>query len=294
MKKQLLKLGLLLSLPVLLMGCGNNSKEKESNDKLQVTTSISPIEEFTKIIGGDKIKINSLVPDNMEAHDFELKTSNIKDVMNSDLFIYNGAHMEDWLDDLKQSVSSSDVTFVDSSVNSDIIEESGKIDPHLWLSLKEAQNQSKVICDELSKADPDNKDYYEDNYNNFKEDLEALYNEYQPKFEGLSQKNFVTGHAAFGYLCRDFGLEQKSLTDLFNEGEATAKTYESLAKFCEENNITTIFSESSETSKEAETLANEINGTVEKIYSLESPVKGKTYLDTMRENLEKIYNALSK
>ena len=101
MKKRLFKLGIVLALPLVLMGCGNNDSSKKSNDKLQVSVSISPIREFTEIIGGDKIDIKTIVPDNVEAHDFELKTSSIKNVSDSDLFIYNGAHMEDWLDDLK-------------------------------------------------------------------------------------------------------------------------------------------------------------------------------------------------
>lgn len=292
MKKRLFKLGIVLALPLVLMGCGNNDSSKKSNDKLQVSVSISPIREFTEIIGGDKIDIKTIVPDNVEAHDFELKTSSIKNVSDSDLFIYNGAHMEDWLDDLKESVSGN-VKYVDASSNSDIIKKDGKEDPHLWLSLKEAGNQSKVICDALVKADADNKEYYEKNYEDFKKQLDDLYNEYKASFDNVKLKDFITGHAAFGYLCRDFGLEQKSLTDMFNEGEATAKTYENLAKYCNEKGIKTIFSESSETSKEAETLANEINGKVEKIYSLESSVKGKSYIEAMKENLEKIYTSLN-
>ena len=46
MKKKILKLGLLLSLPVLLMGCGSNNSEKESNDKLKLTFRVKN-EEFT-------------------------------------------------------------------------------------------------------------------------------------------------------------------------------------------------------------------------------------------------------
>ena len=276
---------------MLFLGCSNDKSEVDT-DKVQIEVSISPLKEFTEAIGGDKVQVNTLVPENVEAHDFELKSRDVEDVMDKDLFIYNGVHMEHWLDQLKESISNSDVKFVDSSVNSNIIDEDGKEDPHLWLSLKEAQNQCKTIKDALVEVDSDNKDYYEENYEKYIKELEDLYNEYLPKFESLTSKYFITGHAAFGYLCRDFGLEQKSLRDLFGEGEATAKTYEELAKFCEENNISNIFSESSESSKEADTLANEINGQVISIYSLESSAEGKTYLEAMRYNLDKIYNGL--
>lgn len=291
MKKKILKFGLLLTLPMLFLGCSNDKSEVDT-DKVQIEVSISPLKEFTEAIGGDKVQVNTLVPENVEAHDFELKSRDVEEVMDKDLFIYNGVHMEHWLDQLKESISNSDVKFVDSSVNSNIIDEDGKEDPHLWLSLKEAQNQCKTIKDALVEVDSDNKDYYEENYEKYIKELEDLYNEYLPKFESLTSKYFITGHAAFGYLCRDFGLEQKSLRDLFGEGEATAKTYEELAKFCEENNISNIFSESSESSKEADTLANEINGQVISIYSLESSAEGKTYLEAMRYNLDKIYNGL--
>ena len=42
---------------------------------------------------------------------------------------------------------------------------------------------------------------------------------YEEQFAKAPHKNFVTGHAAFAYLSRDFGLEQNSVEDVFVEGE---------------------------------------------------------------------------
>lgn len=295
MKKIFIKLAMLMVIPTILLGCGSSSdksSEKKKSDKVQVMVSISPLKEFAEKIGGNKVDVESLVPDNMEAHDFELKTRDVENVMNEDLFIYNGAGMEDWLEQLEDTASESKVKFIDSSKNSDIIEVDNKQDPHLWLSLIEAQNQCKTIMEALCDVDKDNSSYYEDNYNKYAEELQVLYSEYSDKFKNVTTKDFITGHEAFGYLCRDFGLEQKSLTDLFGEGEATAKTYKELADYCKKNNILTIFSESTESSEEAQTLANEIGGKVENIYSLESSVKDKNYIEAMRFNLDKIYSAL--
>lgn len=292
MKKIISILGILLVIPLMLVGCGSNSNDENKSDKLQVSVSISPLREFTEIIGGDKVEVQALVPNNVEAHDFELKTRDAESLVNNSLFIYNGAGMEPWVEDLKSSVGDSKIEFIDSSKNSNLIKVENQTDPHLWLSLKEAQNQCKTIMDALIQVDPDNKDYYQGNYDKYKEELEKLYNEYQPKFSSLNNKYFVTGHEAFGYLCRDFDLEQKSLKDVFGEGEATAKTYKTLVDFCNTNGIKTIFSESTEPSKEAETLANEINGEVEEIHAMESKLEGKTYLEGMKENLERIYKAL--
>ena len=124
-------------------------------------------------------------------------------------------------------------------------------------------------------------------------ELESLYNEYKEKFDNLSTKDFVTGHAAFGYLCRDFRLQQKSVENLFAEGEPTPKQLEQLVTFCKENNIKTVFSESLASPKVSETLAKEVGAEVVPILTLESNEDDKSYVEAMRYNLEEIYKCLS-
>ena len=91
MKKFLLKASMVLLLPIMLVGCGSeeNKSSKESG-KVEVTASISPIKEFTELIGGDKIEVTSLVPDNAEPHDIDLKPRDFEKLTKSKLFIYNG------------------------------------------------------------------------------------------------------------------------------------------------------------------------------------------------------------
>lgn len=295
MKKFLLKASMVLLLPIMLIGCGSeeNKSSKESG-KVEVTASISPIKEFTELIGGDKIEVTSLVPDNAEPHDIDLKPRDFEKLTKSKLFIYNGLGMEDWLEEVKEQISEDKIKYVDTSENGNAIETDGKIDPHQWLSLKEAINQCNNIKIALSEVDPNNKDYYEENYEKVKNDFEELYNEYLPKFQSLEHKNFVTSHEAFGYLCRDFGLKQQALNDLFGEGELTAKKIEDLVKYCDDNGVNTIFSEEEDSQKEAQTLANEINGEVKPLYTLETKVEGKSYLEVMKINLEEIYESMDK
>ena len=279
----------------MLIGCGSQeNKSIEENGKVEVTVSISPIKEFTELIGGDKIDVTSLVPDNAEPHDIDLKPRDFEKLTKSKLFIYNGLGMEDWLDEVKEQISEDKIKYVDTSENGNAIKTDGKIDPHQWLSLKEAINQCNNIKIALSEVDPNNKDYYEENYEKVKNDFEELYNEYLPKFQSLEHKNFVTSHEAFGYLCRDFGLKQQALNDLFGEGELTAKKIEDLVKYCDDNGVNTIFSEEEDSQKEAQTLANEINGEVKPLYTLETKVEGKSYLEVMKINLEEIYESMDK
>ena len=73
-----------------------------------------------------------------------------------------------------------------------VIQTEGADDPHVWLSLKEAMVQCKNIKDILVKKDPDNKEYYEENYEKYISEMESLYNEYKPQFDSVNKKNFVT------------------------------------------------------------------------------------------------------
>lgn len=297
MKKKIIAGVLALFMGITLIGCETNAKtvtQNSNNDKLNITVSIYPLKEFTQKIGGDKVEVKCLVPDNMEPHDYEPKTKDFKELTNSKAFIYNGLGMEEWVDDVNESIKANNVLIVDSSTGIEVRKEGEAVDPHIWLSLKNAEIQGENIKDTLVKLDEKNKDYYEENYNKFKEELEGLYNEYKPKFDALNKKNFITGHAAFGYLCRDFGLTQKSVENLFAEGEPTPKQLEELVNFCKENNIKTVFSESLASPKVSETLAKEVDAKVVPILTLESNEDDKSYIEAMRYNLNEIYDCLSK
>lgn len=283
-----------------IIGCSNSNSTNESNKvnddskKLQVMVSIYPLKEFTEKIGGDKIEVTCLVPENMEPHDYEPKTKDFEKLMNSDIFIYNGLGMEHWIDSVNNVVSDDKVLKVNSSDGIDVRKEGELVDPHSWLSLIQVQKQCENIKDALISLDETNKDTYEENYNKFKKELQGLYDEYSAKFNELSQKDFITGHAAFGYLCRDFGLTQKSVENLYGEGEPTPKELENLVNFCKENNKKVIFSESLASPKVSETLASEVGAEVVPIYTLESSEDDMSYLDAMKSNLDKIYKSLSK
>lgn len=292
MKKRIISGVLVLLTSFMLIGCNAQSAQNTKKDKLNIVVSIYPLKEFTEEIAGDKAEVTCLVPNNVEPHEYEPKTKDLEGLTEADAFIYNGLGMEDWVDKVNDTIQDNKVLVVNSSEGVESRKEGDAIDPHSWLSLKNAEIQSENIKNTLVKLDEKNKDYYEENYNKFKDQLEELYNEYKPKFDALSKKDFVTGHAAFGYLCRDYGLSQKSVEDLFAEGEPTSKQLEDLVNYCKTNNIKTVFSESLASPKISDTLAKEVNASVVPILTLESKEDDKSYIEAMRYNLDVIYKCM--
>lgn len=314
MKKKLILTAMVILGLITTIGCSTKDNSKDESGKLRVGVTINPLKEFAEIIGGDKVEVFSIIPNGVDPHDFDPKPKDIEKLYNSEVFVYNGLGMEEWIDSVLGTVKGQDIELVDSSKNVNVIELSkehedldnhegeseeehadhdhGSQDPHIWLSLKEATKQAENIKNALVLKDEANKDYYESNFEKLKKDFNDTYEEYAEKFKTISNKDFVTGHAAFGYLCRDFGLTQNSIADIYGEGELTPKNLENLVNYCKKNNVKTIFSESASSSSESETLGREANAKVEKIYSLESKEDNMSFLEGTKYNYEKIYEAL--
>lgn len=270
-------------------------------DPIRVSVTFNALKEFAEAVGGDRVEVVTMIPDGSEPHDFEPKAQDMVALSTAQIFVYNGLGMEAWAADAVIAANNPALIAVDASAGADPIvngdegeiADHGQYDPHLWLSLKGAQIETANIRDALMKADPANASYYEANCADFTAKLESLYEEYQAKFEAAAQKNFVTGHAAFGYLCRDFGLSQNSVEDVFAEGEPSAQQLAELVEYCRSNGVTTVFTEVMGSPEISETLANEVGAKVETVYTLESAEDGLSYLERMESNLNKIYDSLS-
>ncbi|MDF2942208.1 MAG: transporter substrate-binding lipoprotein [Herbinix sp.] len=301
--KKVLAVLLIFCMTLSFVSCKSSLKDTSSDStKLAVSVTFNAMAEFVAAVGRDRVNISTIIPTGMEPHDFEPKAADIAALSNSQVFIYNGLGMEVWAEEAIKAAENESLVIVVASDNStpfhnteeEEIEEHGQYDPHIWLSLKGAEIEVQNIADGLSSADPDNREYYETNATSYIAQLESLFNEYEEKFSSLENKKFVTGHAAFHYFCRDFGLEQNSVEDVFAEGEPSTRQLAELVDYCRENNVSTIFAEEMASPEISQALANEVGAGIETIHTIESSDDGMTYLDRMRENCEKIYKSLSK
>ena len=284
----------------LLTGCSNTEPQKNNDTRLQVVVSFNAMKEMVQAVGKDKTAVTVLIPDGTEPHDFQPTPKDIKALHTASLFVYNGAGMETWVDIAAKAASNEKLQLVEASKGVQLIrltdpaeiKEHGEYDPHTWLSLANAQIEVQNIADALAKADSANADFYQKNAAAYKKQLQSLLADYQTKFKQIPAKDFVTGHAAFAYLCRDLGLQQSSVEDVFASGEPSAQNLAKLADYCKANNIKTIFVEEAVSPKTAQTLAKEVGAVTQPIHTLESSEGQLTYLDRMQENLDAIYKSL--
>jgi zinc transport system substrate-binding protein len=301
MKKKLFSTGSVLCMLLLLSVSAYAGGRNDKNGKLSVAASFDAMAEFTKAVGGDKVTVVTLTPAGTEPHEFEPKARDMTTISKASVFVYNGLGMESWADKAVAAAANPDLIAVKASAGAEAIsntdpgeiKEHGQFDPHLWLSLSGAVLEVNNIAAALEKADPANAQYYAANAKSYTKTLDDLKTGYTGKFDASKRKSFVTGHAAFAYFCRDFGLEQNSVEDVFAEGEPSAKQLAELVDYCRQKDVKTIFTEDMVSPAVSKTLADEIGATVQTIATVEGPEDGKTYLERQKENLEKIYTALN-
>lgn len=288
-------------------------KGAEGSGKLSVVTSFYPMYDFTKKIGGDRVDVTNLVPAGTEPHDWEPSTTDIKKLEGADVFVYNGADMEQWVDATLASLSNSHLVTCKASEGVSLRtvgaehgaeghaadDKNGSADdPHVWLAPENAKAEMANIKDALVKADPDDKDYFEANYQKWAGECDALDQEFKSKLSPLPNKNIVVSHEAFGYLCDAYGLTQTPIEGLDADAEPSAKDLAAITDFVKANNVHVIFSEDLVSPKIAQTIASATGAQVEVL----NPVEGLTdeqlaagddYFSVMRNNLDKLVKVLS-
>jgi zinc transport system substrate-binding protein len=263
-------------LAVALSGClsQNVGEVGSTGERIEVVTTISPLAEFINAVGGEKVSVSVLVPPGAEPHTFEPAPSQIKQIEDADLYVENGAGLEFWMKNLIGYAN--ETSIIDSSKGVQLeSEEGGEDDPHIWLSLRNAEVQVRNICDGLVGIDPANKAYYEENRDVYLQKLAALDSQLEENFSRSEMKSFVVHHPAWTYFARDYGLNQIPLME--NEKEPGPKYLAEVVEQAKDLGIKTIFVEPEFNPKSAEVIAREINCTVTYI----DPLAGN-YLENMQ------------
>ncbi|MDY0405223.1 zinc ABC transporter substrate-binding protein [Virgibacillus sp. 179-BFC.A HS] len=173
---------------LLVSACGNESgKTKKHTLPLKVYTTIAPLSDFAKRIGGDDVEVQSILPPGVDAHTFEPTSKQIVEIAKADSFIYNGLGMESYAVKIADSLKGEDVLILQAAKNVSTVKgethedehDHGDNDPHVWLDPIRAITIAENIKDALIQLHPDGKQLYEKNFNALKDDLKDLDHEFR-------------------------------------------------------------------------------------------------------------------
>ena len=286
MKKIFLIIIILFS--IITITCNNNDN-KNTSGKLQIYTSVYPIYDFTKKIGGEKIAVYNMTKAGAEPHDFEITSKDMANLSKADLFIYNGGGMEHWVDAVKDVLQN--IKYIDASSN---INNQNNLDPHFWLSPKNAKIQMENIKNGLIEIDSESKDYYQSNYNLYANRLDELDNKIKISLSNIKNRNLVLTHPAFGHFCKEYSLNQIAIA----RDEADPKAMADIITFIKNNDIKAIFYEEFSSSKLVDSIAKETQIKILTLNPIESLSEenieaGEDYFSIMEKNLISLLDGLN-
>ena len=293
-------------------GMNGQAQQEENADsaegKLLVMASFYTMADFAEKIGGDRADITCMVPTGTEPHDWEPSTTDITGLERADVFIYNGAGMEHWAEDVTESLENKELLVVEASQGVKLHAEEehdheghshshGGYDPHVWLDPHNAKLEMENIKNAFVQADPDNGAYYEANYDKWSKAAEELDRKYREALADFAGRQIVTAHEAYGYLCSAYGLEQVGIDGLSPDQEPNPKRMADIIDFVRENQIRAVFFEELSGSKTAETVAAETGIRLLALSPLEGLSgeeleAGEDYFSVMEKNLEQLLLSL--
>ncbi|PKN12933.1 MAG: zinc-binding protein [Deltaproteobacteria bacterium HGW-Deltaproteobacteria-4] len=290
-----------------LPACSKPESAPPVATKLQVVTSLFPLYDFVRQIGGDQVEVTLLLPPGVEAHSFDPKPDDILRVNRAGLFIYTHKAMEVWAATIAQSVDPARVTIVDASVGAQLRPSSGDgdehddhahspgaIDPHLWLDFANAQVMVDNIAAAMASKDPAHRDLYLANAAAYRDRLDHLDAAYRRSLTDCKKRTLLQGgHFALGYLTARYGLKYHAAAAVNPEAEPTAATMAALVKQMRRDDLRYLFSEELVSPKLAETIAKEGGGSVLLLSAAHNVSKadferGITFIEIMERNLKNL------
>lgn len=247
----------------------------------QVVTTVAPITSIVAAVGGDAIEIEGIVPEGTNSHTFEPPPSAAGALAQADVLFYNGLSLEEPVRQMAEENMGDDSAMValgEETIGPDeyiydfsFPEAAGNPNPHLWTNPPMAKRYAEVVRDVLVERDPDNASAYEENYEAFAAQVDALDTAMQDASATVpeSQRKLLTYHDAYPYFAEHYGWEVIGAVQPAHFGEPTAQEIGALISQIEDEEVPAIFGSEVFPSTVLEQIADET---------------GVSYVDDLRDD----------
>ncbi len=190
-----------------------------SNGKVNVVTTVAPLTDIARNIGGDRINLFGIIPDGTNSHTFEPKPSDAKQLAKADLVIVNGLHLEEPTVKLAEAnlkpgaeikkLGEDTITEKDWIFDFSFPKEEGDPNPHLWMNPKYALRYAELTRDWLVARDAKNAEYYRGNFDRYKVRIDQLDAGIRQAVQTVPQQNrrLLTYHDSWAYWAREYGFQ---------------------------------------------------------------------------------------
>lgn len=262
------------------------------NAQIKIVTTVKPLADIAKEVGREKVDADYIIPPNANFHTYELKTSDIRKINDSELFIYI-SYGEPNIRGIVKNLPKEKSFQITKLPGLFLIKEEDhdEIHPAVWLDPENSKVIAKFILDYLSKKDPKNTEFYRQNYTKFISDVDNLISYGKEKLSTLKNKNFVSYHYEFPYFVNRFGLIYLTEIEMGHGREPTPKHLFEVIQKIKANNIKSVFTSKQFYNKKIMDMI--VSKTGVKVIFLDSQGENPSYIQMIRYNIDKVYEGLS-
>jgi zinc transport system substrate-binding protein len=294
---------------LLTAACGTTngtSGASSQTDQLEIVVAAYPFQFVAERLAGPYAAVQNLTEPGAEPHDVELTPRQVADIATADLVIYqrsfqpavDAAVAQEGGDHILDTATVVQLQPLDESHDHAEGEEDGHdhgdLDPHVWLDPRNVASIAAAVASRLTEVDPGHRADFEANLATLTAELTALDRDFAQGVQTCVRREFVTSHAAFGYLARHYRLEQIAIGGLSPETEPSPARIAEVQDEAREHQITTIFYETLVSPAVAESIAGDLGlrtDVLDPIEGITDQSRGSDYIAVMRSNLAALRKA---
>lgn len=248
-----------------------------TREPMPVVATFSILADMVREVGGERVRVTTIVGANMDVHRFEPTPQDAKALLEARVLVLNGLDFEAWLPRLVQAsgfqgrkvLASEGVKLrhladgdahMHETAPADASDHShGDVDPHAWQDLSNGVIYVRNIAAGLSKADPRNAGYYDGRATGYIARMKTLDTEIRSALAAIppAHRRVITAHDSFGYFGAAYGVEFIPLAGLSNQAEPSARELARIIKKARDAKVSGIFIENMSSPALAQQVARE-------------------------------------
>jgi manganese/zinc/iron transport system substrate-binding protein len=252
--------GFLLVL-VAVVGCNqaNDQPQPVRTDRepqtraMRVVATTGMIADAAKIIGGEHIKLKTLMGPGVDPHQYKPTPSDIRDLQTAQLVLYNGLHLEGKMTDVLHKPGSK----MSVAVTRDLDQKAdlrpappgfeGVHDPHVWFDVALWSKCVGTMGAAMAEVDPEHAADYTKRAQQYQAELATLHQEVKDMLKAVPEERrvLITAHDAFYYFGRAYDFEVRGLQGVSTASEPSTRDVQELAKLIGTRKVSAIFGETS-------------------------------------------------
>lgn len=269
---------------------------------IEAVTSIAPLSRLVEEIGGERVRVVTLIPPGQNPHTFEPSPSQIANLHRAAIYFSLDMPFERTL--LAKISGQGNPPFKIIEVGEGITKlpmpdhrhdhnyrrherhdhdhqhhkpttayhHHGELDPHIWLGPPQLMIISDRILVALSAADPANVAEYRRNHQQLQTEIMAMHARISKLLAPFAGQTFFVYHPAFGYFADAYGLYQRAIE--ISGRTPTPRQLTRLIEDARRDGVRVIFVQPQFDQRSAAAIARAINGTVVHLDPLAADVLG--------------------